>query len=146
VPTIYTIGFTQKSAETFFESLRRAGIRRVVDIRLHNSSQLAGFAKQEDLRFFLREICGADYVHELLLAPSPELFDAYKKKGGSWGTYERSFNALLAARQVEETLDRHLFDVPTCLLCSEPTPEHCHRRLVAEYLRDKWDDVEVIHL
>jgi uncharacterized protein (DUF488 family) len=144
--TIYTIGFTQTSAETFFETLRRAGIRRVIDIRLHNSSQLAGFAKHGDLRYFLRELCDADYIHELQLAPSTDLFNGIKKKHWTWGTYEHAFNDLLAARQVETAIDRHLFDIPTCLLCSEPTADHCHRRLVAEYLQAKWGDIEIVHL
>jgi uncharacterized protein (DUF488 family) len=143
---IYTIGFTQKSAEEFFGTLKRAGIRRLLDIRLNNSSQLAGFAKRDDLRFFLREICGADYEHEPLLAPTEELLTVFKKAKGSWADYERKFLALLAERQVEEYVDRETFDAPTVLLCSEPTPEHCHRRLVAEYLQVKWGNVEIMHL
>jgi len=115
-------------------------------VRLHNSSQLAGFSKRDDLMYFLRTICDADYHHEPLLAPAPELFDAYKKRHGSWETYERGFLALLAERRVEERVDRRLFAVPTVLLCSEPTAEHCHRRLVLEYLGQHWGDVRAVHL
>lgn len=143
---VYTIGFTQKTAEQFFEILRRTGIRRLVDVRLHNSSQLAGFSKRDDLTYFLRVICGAAYQHEPLLSPSPELFDAYKKRHGSWEEYERGFLALMAARRIEEHLDRHSFEVPTVLLCSEPTAEHCHRRLVLAYLGQHWPDLHATHL
>ncbi|MEI6046319.1 MAG: DUF488 domain-containing protein [Chloroflexota bacterium] len=143
---IYTTGFTKKTAAQFFGSLRAAGIKRLVDVRLNNTSQLAAFAKRDDLEFFLREICQADYVHEPLLAPTQVMLDGYKKAKGSWEEYERQFLALLAERKVEEDLDRKLFEVPAVLLCSETTAEHCHRRLVAEYLRDKWGDLKIIHL
>jgi len=143
---IYTIGFTKKTAEEFFGLLRRHGIRRLVDVRLNNISQLAGFAKRDDLRFFLREICGAEYMHEPLLAPTQEMLDALKKKKGDWEDYEREFLALIAERQIEERLDRSLFGVPAVLLCSEPSPQQCHRRLVVEYLQKKWGDLHITHL
>jgi len=143
---IYTIGFTQRSAREFFETLKRAAVRRVIDVRLTNTSQLAGFAKREDLEYFLQELCDAEYRHELLLSPTKELRDAHRKKLISWDEYESGFLELLAKRNVEQLLDRHLFDDPTVLLCSEPEPHHCHRRLVAEYLRAKWNDVTVVHL
>jgi uncharacterized protein (DUF488 family) len=143
---VFTIGFTQKTAAEFFGLLRVNGIRRLIDVRLNNVSQLAGFAKREDLQFFLRELCGADYVHEPLLAPTQEMLDAYKKKKGSWEDYARDFLALMADRKIEDRLDRALFAVPATLLCSEPTPEHCHRRLVTDYLRSKWEDFPVKHL
>jgi uncharacterized protein (DUF488 family) len=143
---VYTIGFTQTSAAEFFGQLRKAGIRRLVDIRLNNVSQLAGFAKRDDLRFFLSEICGAEYVHKPELAPTKEVFDAYKKQKGSWDDFESGFLRLMAERQIESVIDRSLFDVPTVLLCSEPTADHCHRRLVLEYLNRKWGDVRAIHL
>jgi hypothetical protein len=113
---------------------------------LNNVSQLAGFSKRDDLAFFLQEICGAEYVHEPLLAPTQEMLDAFKKAKGSWDDYERTFLALMAERKIEERLDRALFAVPAVLLCSEPTPEHCHRRLVVEYLQKQWDDLQVRHL
>jgi uncharacterized protein (DUF488 family) len=143
---IYTIGFTKKTAEQFFGLLKKAGIKRLVDVRLNNVSQLAGFAKREDLAFFLREICAADYVHEPLLAPTQEMLDAFKKKKGSWEHYASEFRSLMMQRRIEESLNRSLFAVPTVLLCSEPTPEYCHRRLVLEYLAEKWGDLRVIHL
>ncbi|HUG94361.1 MAG TPA: DUF488 domain-containing protein [Planctomycetaceae bacterium] len=143
---IFTIGFTKSTAAGFFGRLKDAGIRRLVDVRLNNSSQLAGFAKRDDLAYFLREICGAEYVHEPLLAPTAELFEAYKKNDGEWAEYERRFLDLMAERRIEERLDRELFSVPTVLLCSEPTAECCHRRLVLEYLAEKWGDLKAVHL
>jgi uncharacterized protein (DUF488 family) len=143
---IYSIGFTQKTADQFFSRLRNAGIRRLLDVRLNNVSQLAGFAKRGDLAFFLKEICGAEYLHEPLLAPTADILDAYRGKELSWAEYESRFLALMAERQVETRLDRALFQSPTVLLCSENTAEHCHRRLVLEYLRDKWGDVTISHL
>ena len=117
-----------------------------MDVRLNNVSQLAGFTKREDLKFFLREICAAEYVHEPLLAPSQDMLDAYKKAGGSWDEYARRFLALMAERRVEERIPSDGFATPTVLLCSEPTAENCHRRLVVEYLRDKWPDLRITHL
>jgi uncharacterized protein (DUF488 family) len=142
---ISTIGFTKKSAETFFGSIRRSGANRLVDVRLNNVSQLAGFAKREDLRYFLREICGVEYVHVPALAPTQEMLDAYKKAKGDWAEYEKRFLDLMRSRAVERTLDRAVL-ADSCLLCSEDKPHHCHRRLVAEYLRDQWGDVEIVHL
>ena len=143
---IYTVGYTQKSARQFFELLRQAGIRRLIDVRLKNLSQLAGFTKKDDLAYFLEEICQAEYRHEPLLAPTEELLDYVKKRQGSWSVYERRFLDLLAERRIEERMDRRLFEVPTVLLCSEATPEHCHRRLIVEYLADTWGDVTPVHL
>jgi uncharacterized protein (DUF488 family) len=143
---VFTIGFTKKNAAEFFGILRRAGIRRLVDVRLNNVSQLAGFTKRDDLAFFLREVCNADYVHEPLLAPTQEMLDAYKKAKGSWQDYEKMFLALMAERRIEERIDKALFAVPSVLLCSEPTPENCHRRLVVEYLQSKWGDLQCRHL
>ena len=141
---LFTIGFTKKTAEQFFERLRASGARRLLDIRLNNTSQLAGFTKRDDLRYFLRAVCQMEYEHLPDLAPTQEILDAYKKAGGDWAVYERDFLQLVAARHPEQ-LPRELFD-HACLLCSEPTAEHCHRRLVAEYLRDRWGDVEIDHL
>lgn len=143
---VYSIGFTQKSAAEFFGLLRRAGVKRLIDVRLNNVSQLAGFTKRDDLAFFVQELCGADYVHEPLLAPTQDMLDAYKKSKGSWADYERQFLRLMADRKIESQLDRGLFAAPAALLCSEPTPEHCHRRLVMEYLQDKWGDFQAVHL
>ena len=142
---ILTIGFTHKSAEQFFGALERAGTRTVVDIRLHNISQLAGFAKRDDLRFFLDRIAGIGYRHETLLAPTEEILTGYQKKGITWPEYEERFGALLREREVESALDPAELD-DACLLCSEATPERCHRRLVAEYLQQRWPDVKIVHL
>lgn len=140
-----TIGFTKSTAEHFFSRIRSSGARRVVDVRLANVSQLAGFAKKDDLRYFLAAICNVEYVHLPELAPTRELLDAYKQRGGSWATYERGFLALMARRRIEDTVPRTLID-RSCLLCSEATAHHCHRRLVAEYLRAKWGDLAIDHL
>jgi uncharacterized protein (DUF488 family) len=143
---IFTIGFTKSTAEKFFARLRHAGVKRVVDVRLNNLSQLAGFAKRDDLRYFLESICSIDYAHRPELAPTQDMLDGYKKHGGNWHDYERKFVRLIEGRHIEEALPRDLFD-SACLLCSESEPHHCHRRLVAEYLKNKWgDDVEISHL
>jgi uncharacterized protein (DUF488 family) len=143
---VYTIGFAQKTASEFFGALRGAGVKRLLDVRLHNSSQLAGFTKRDDLPYFLRELCGAEYLHEPLLASTREMMDAYRKRHGTWSDYEKSFLELMRERRVEQHVPRSLFDEPTVLLCSEPTPEHCHRRLVIEYLQAAWGDLQPIHL
>ena len=142
---LFTIGFTRKSAEHFFTALSKAGVQRVLDIRLNNVSQLAGFAKRDDLRFFLKAICGIDYLHRPDLAPSKELLDEYRKNGGDWPTYKSGFLELIAERQIEKRVSKELID-GGCLLCSEEAPDHCHRRLVAEYLADKWGNVEITHI
>ena len=142
---VYTIGFTKKTAAGFFGTLRDAGIKRLLDVRLNNASQLAGFARRADLPFFLNELCGAEYLHEPRLAPTREILDAYRK-GGGWPDYERRFLDLMRERRIEKTLDRNLFDVPTVLLCSEAGPEHCHRRLVLEYLDRGWSGIRSVHL
>lgn len=142
---LYTIGFTKKNAEQFFSKLKQAGLTRIIDTRLNNVSQLAGFTKKDDLRFFAKEILGVDYVHIPSLAPTKDILDAYKKDGGDWDTYERKFKSLIESRHIENTLDKGTLD-GACLLCSEPTPHHCHRRLVAEYLREHWGNVEIKHL
>lgn len=143
---VYTTGFTKKRAAQFFGSLKQANIQRLLDVRLNNSSQLAGFAKKEDLPFFLTEICHIEYQHEPLLAPTQDMLDAYKKQKGSWLDYEQSFLALIRDRKIEERINPKLFEIPTVLLCSELTAEHCHRRLVLEYLQEKWGNLEIIHI
>jgi hypothetical protein len=125
--------------------LKDTGIERLLDVRLNNASRLAGFARRADLPFFLERLCNAEYFHESRLAPTREILDAYRK-GGGWSDYERAFLDLLRERRVEETLERDLFDVPTVLLCSEAEPEHCHRRLVLEYLDLEWEGIRAVHL
>jgi uncharacterized protein (DUF488 family) len=143
---IFTIGFTKKNAETFFTRLQKAGVRRLVDVRLNNVSQLAGFTKRDDLRYFTKTICAIDYVHLPELAPTAAILDPYKKvKNGDWNLYERQFLDLMQARHIEDTIPRELVD-GGCLLCSEEKPHHCHRRLVAEYLKEKWGDVDIDHI
>jgi hypothetical protein len=125
--------------------LKDTGIERLVDVRLNNASRLAGFARRADLPFFLERLCGAEYLHEPRLAPTREILDAYRK-GGGWPDYEKEFLELLRKRRIEETLDRDLFGVPTVLLCSEARAEHCHRRLILEYLGRKWGGILAVHL
>ncbi|MBK6581938.1 MAG: DUF488 domain-containing protein [Gammaproteobacteria bacterium] len=142
---IHTIGFTKKNARRFFELLKGSGARRIIDVRLNNVSQLAGFAKKDDLAWFAKEICDMDYVHLPELAPTKTMLDTYKKQRGDWTAYETSFLALMRERQIEKTLSHELV-ADGCLLCSEDKPHHCHRRLVAEYLQEQWGDVEIKHL
>lgn len=142
---LFTIGFTRKTARRFFEMLRKSGAKRVVDVRLNNVSQLAGFAKKDDLAYFLKEICGMEYVHLPALAPTKEMLDEYKKQRGDWKTYEVRFLELMKQRRIEETVPREMV-ADGCLLCSEDRPHHCHRRLVAEYLKQHWGDVDIAHL
>jgi uncharacterized protein (DUF488 family) len=143
---LFTIGFTKKSAEVFFTRLRDAGVKQIVDVRLNNVSQLAGFSKKDDLRYFAKAICNIDYVHIPDLAPTAEILDPYKKgKQGAWDLYKRQFLELIHARKIERTLSPDLLD-GACLLCSEESPHHCHRRLVAEYLQNAWRDVEIEHI
>ncbi|MEO5331783.1 MAG: DUF488 domain-containing protein [Magnetococcus sp. YQC-5] len=142
---IFTIGFTQKKAQDFFSRLKQPGLVRLIDARLNNVSQLAGFTKRDDLNYFLREINGIDYLHMPIMAPTKEILDAYKKNNGDWDRYERQFLALMEERRLVTKVSRDVVD-GACLLCSESTPEHCHRRLVAEYLQRHWDGVEITHL
>ena len=143
---IHTIGFTQTTAADFFGRLRAARIERLVDVRRNNVSQLAGFAKRDDLEFFLREICGADYVHELRLAPVESDLKDYRNGKWPWSEYEARYLKMLRDHDVAKKVPRSLFEKRSVLLCSESTPEHCHRRLAAEYLRDAWGNVEIVHL
>ncbi|MCZ7626027.1 MAG: hypothetical protein C3F12_00775 [Candidatus Methylomirabilota bacterium] len=142
---LFTIGFTKKTARRFFELLRASGAKRIVDVRLNKVSQLAGFAKKDDLAYFLKEICGMDYVHLPELAPTQEMLDAYKKQRGDWKTYEARFLELMTQRRIEDSVPKDVV-ADGCLLCSEDKPHHCHRRLVAEYLKQHWGDVDVAHL
>ena len=142
---VFTIGFTRKRASKFFELLRASGIKRIVDVRLNNVSQLAGFAKRDDLAYFLKEICGIDYVHLPELAPTQEMLAGYRKRHKDWSTYESQFLDLMSERRIESKVPKDVVD-GGCLLCSEDKPHHCHRRLVAEYLREHWRNVDVCHL
>ena len=143
---IYTIGFTKKSAERFFVLLKENQIGRLIDIRLKPGGQLAGFAKRDDLAYFLRELIGCEYHHFDFLAPSEDILKTYRQDK-DWDRYERQFEALMNEREVLNRLDPSFFaEKPCCLLCSEEKPDQCHRRLIAERLDRSWPDVEVIHL
>jgi uncharacterized protein (DUF488 family) len=142
---VFTIGFAGKSAEEFFSRVRQSGAQRVLDVRLNNVSQLAGFSKRDDLSFFLKEIAGIDYLHLPLLAPTQQMLDEYRKSKAGWEVYARNFNRLLEERKVERELSPEVID-RGCLLCSEDKPHHCHRRLVAEYLQKCWGKLEILHL
>lgn len=142
---LFTIGFTKKSAEAFFTLLQVAGVKRLVDVRLNNVSQLAGFAKRKDLEYFLQAIADIEYVHEPLLAPTQPMLDQYRKADHDWPAYERSFLDLMRERGIESAISPELLD-NACLLCSEEKPQKCHRRLVAEYLKGRWQNVEIMHL
>lgn len=144
---LYTIGFTQKRAETFFELLRQHGVQRLVDIRLKPDGQLSGFAKKDDLPYFLHHLAdGCQYVHLPELAPTKEILDGYRTDK-DWQEYERRFEALMDERDIPRSLEQKVFEsLDSCLLCSEATPDQCHRRLVAERLANHWSNIEVIHL
>jgi len=144
---LFSIGFTQTTAEHFFTRLKSAGVRRVIDVRLHNVSQLAGFAKKDDLRYFLEAIGGIEYEHRPELAPTADLLGRYRNRGqpGSWEAYASGFLDLIRERKIETTLSADALD-GACLLCSEHTAARCHRRLVAEYLSARWQGVQIHHL
>jgi uncharacterized protein (DUF488 family) len=143
--TLYTIGFAGKTAEGFFTLLRESRVARIIDVRLNNTSQLAGFTKRADLGFFLRELCDADYLHLPQCAPTKQMLRAFKKERGDWAAYATAFNRLMKERQVKDTVNGELLD-RGCLLCSEHSPEHCHRRLVAEYFQKHHPKLRVVHL
>lgn len=143
---VTTIGFTKSNAENFFDRLLKAGVKKVVDVRLHNTSQLAGFAKADDLAYFLKKIGGIQYVHQPLLAPTDSILKAYKKEKGDWSVYQGRFLQLMEERKIDQRLKPEMLE-GACLLCSEATPHHCHRRLVCEYLNEKWGSpLKVRHL
>ena len=142
---LFTIGFTKKSARKFFDLLGKAGVKCVVDVRLNNVSQLSGFAKRDDLAYFLEEICGIEYLHLPELAPTKQMLDDYRNKHKDWDKYEEQFLTLMRERRIENKVSKEAI-AEGCLLCSEEKPHHCHRRLVAQYLDEHWGDVQVRHL
>lgn len=144
--TLYTIGFTKKSAEQFFNLLKNNNVKQLVDVRISNSSQLAGFAKGKDLEFFVKEICHIPYRHITDFAPSKELLDRWHKQEVTWEEYEKIYIRLLKERNVLRDYGVKSFD-GSCFLCSEDTPEQCHRRLLAEYLQEhSKEKVTIVHL
>lgn len=142
---IYTIGFTQKNARRFFELLKGTQATKIIDVRLNNNSQLAGFTKYEDLSYFLSEILGWRYFHFLNLAPTKELLESYRKKEIDWGKYELVFASLMESRRISEIIKKEDL-IGSVLLCSEHLPTNCHRRLVAEYFQKKWPEIKIKHL
>ena len=142
---IYTIGFAKKNARDFFGKLKDSGVKTVIDIRLNNTSQLAGFTKEQDLPYFLQELAGIEYIHKPDLAPTKDILNAYKKKEIDWSEYEKRFRQLLIERHVENTITPQFVN-KSCLLCSEQKPDKCHRRLTAEYFRELWGEVKIVHL
>ncbi len=142
---IFTIGFTKKSAKEFFEILKTNNIEQIIDIRLNNTSQLAGFTKKDNLEYFLKELCSIDYCHFIFLAPTKEIRDRYIKSK-DWDVYIKEYIELLDNRKVLDKLDKSYFNRKSCFLCSEASADHCHRRLLVEYLKEHWDYVEIVHL
>ena len=143
---LYTIGFAGKSAEAFFSLLQKAGVKKVIDTRINNVSQLAGFAKSNDLEYFLKAIAGIVYEHNLDLAPTKELLSAYRDKELTWEQYENVYLDLLKQRNVARYAAQPLYLDASCFLCSEHEPDHCHRRLLAEYLHQVNTSIEINHL
>ena len=142
---LFTIGYAGKNAERFFTLLFKAGVKKVIDVRLYNTSQLAGFTKKDDLEYFLQAVAGIDYVHLPLMSPTKELLTGYKDGSISWAQYETRFDHMITQRQIEKhvnTQDLHM----ACLLCAEAKPDKCHRRLVAEYLAQHLQNILIEHL
>lgn len=142
---IFTIGFAGKSARVFFTTLQDAGVKSVVDVRLYNTSQLAGYAKRPDIEYFLQSLVQARYIYLPIMAPTREILNGYKEGRIDWAQYEARFNELIAQRHIENAITPQQAS-NTCFLCSEPEPNHCHRRLVAQYLAMQWKEVEICHL
>lgn len=140
-----TIGFSKKSLRTFASALQQHKVERLIDTRLQNTSQLAGFAKKDDLEYIL-ELLDIDYIHELSLAPTEDLMKAVKSKEISWSEFEKTFVNLLQERKIEKKMDEWLGGGVPCFLCSEEKPHHCHRKLVVEYLREFDNRIEIVHL
>jgi len=142
---LYTIGFTKKSAEQFFSLLLDNRVKRLVDIRINNSSQLAGFAKGADLQYFARAIGNMDYVYMEDFAPTKELLSDYQNKRMDWDEYQKIYHSLLKERNIAKKYDVKDFD-GSCFLCSENIPDHCHRRLLVEFFKAQNKNVEIVHL
>jgi uncharacterized protein (DUF488 family) len=142
---IFTIGYASRSAQEFFTILKQAGIQKVIDVRLYNTSQLAGFTKKQDIKYFLQTIVGAEYIHLPIMAPTKQLLDSYKKGLISWQQYETKFNEIIVHRQIEKHFIPQDMDM-SCFLCSEAKADNCHRRLIAEYLAKRWQNISIRHL
>lgn len=144
---IFTIGFAQKSAERFFQILKENNVECLIDVRLNNVSQLAGFTKSKDLQYFLKTIVDADYIHNIKYAPTKDILDDYKKNKISWLEYEIKYRKLIESRKIEQIFKNDIKNYNNvCLLCSEPLPQNCHRRLLAEYIKNKINNIDIKHL
>lgn len=145
---IFTIGFTKKDAKTFFELLQKNKIDLLLDIRINNVSQLAGFAKGNDLGYFINEILNAKYIHDTRFAPTKELLDSYRDKNINWLEYEKEFSKIIEDRRIVDIFQDNYYKnyERVCLLCSESEADKCHRRLIAEYLKENLSDIEIIHI
>jgi len=142
---VFTIGYAGKNAREFFTMLKQAGVRKVIDVRLCNTSQLAGFSKKQDIEYFLQAIVGAKYIHLPIMAPTKQLLNDYKKGSIDWEQYESQFKSIISQRQIENHVMEQDMDM-SCFLCSEAVADNCHRRLVAEYLAGVWSNISIIHL
>ncbi len=145
ITKIFTLGYAGKNAREFFTILNQAGIRKIIDVRLYNTSQLAGFTKRQDIEYFLQAIVGAEYIHLPIMAPTKQLLNDYKKGLINWQQYEKQFKPIIARRQIEKHLVPQDMDM-SCFLCSEAEADNCHRRVVAEYLAEHWQNVSIHHL
>lgn len=142
---LYTIGFTGRTAKDFFTNIQNANVKKVIDVRLNNTSQLSGFAKRDDLSYFLKEICGCDYVHNTSFAPTIEILNSYKKKHISWNEYETQFLKLISIRKIENMITENEIHM-SCLLCSELQADRCHRTIIAKYFQDKFKNVKIYNI
>ena len=142
---VFTIGCAGKNARQFFSILKQSGIRKVIDVRLYNTSQLAGFTRKHDVEYFLQAIVGAEYIHMPIMAPTKQLLNDYKKRLISWQQYETEFKSIITQRKIDKHITLQDMDM-SCFLCSEATADNCHRRLVAEYLAGFWPNISIIHL
>ncbi len=142
---VFTIGYAGKNAQEFFSILKHAGIKKILDVRLYNTSQLAGFTKKQDIEYFLQTIVGAEYIHMPIMAPTKQLLNDYKKGLISWQQYETQFKSIIVQRQIDKHIIPQDMDM-SCFLCGEATADNCHRRLVAEYLAEHWPNISIRHL
>ena len=142
---VFTIGYAGKSARKFFTILKQAGVKKVIDVRLYNTSQLAGFTRKQDIEYFLQAIVDAEYVYMPIMAPTKQLLNDYKKELIGWPQYESQFKAIIAQRQIQKHIILQDMDM-SCFLCSEAKPDNCHRRLVVEYMAEHWQNITIQHL
>lgn len=144
---LYTIGFTKKTAEKFFNLLIDNNVEKVLDIRLNNTSQLSAFAKYPDIEYFLKEIAGIGYIHDKNFAPDKNTLISYKKGEITWEDYIEEFEASMQERDIEEYIAEKYSNINNyCLLCSEATPVNCHRSLLAQIFKRNIGKIEIKEL